>query len=58
MFDMKRVLILVCFESMFNTKHVQHILIHCPPIRGQRTNLLSAFGASWVPPFFFGQRSP
>ena len=28
----------------------EHILIHCPPIWGQWTDVLTAFGASWVPP--------
>ena len=38
-------------------EELEHILIHCSPIWGQWTDLLSAFGVSWVPPFV-GQRSP
>ena len=31
-------------------EELEHIMIHCPPIWGQWTKLLSAFAASWVPP--------
>ena len=31
---------------------MEHILIHCPSIRGQWTDILFAFGAPWVCPLF------
>ena len=31
-------------------EELEHILIHCPSIWGQWTDLLFAFGASWVCP--------
>ena len=33
-------------------EEMEHILIHCPSIRGQWTDILFAFGAPWVCPRF------
>ena len=38
-------------------EELEHILIHCPPVWGQWTDLLSSFGASLVPFFFWSKIS-